>query len=281
MIPDLEGLVESKQSAPVDRVRFYLEVLESAAAAREAAAARLRAQVRETAERFPSVFSPSPGDAAAAASWKGSSSDGTGAGSGPGSGAPESDGGPGDGDGGEDAGGEGGEGGGDGADDGEDGSAIVNGGAAVGKAEEDEGLRDAETVTVEADDNATDASAAVGEDEGGPADDSSSYDKGARGQDKGNGGNVFGMVGKFLLGVVHAPHGEESDQACEHKETHGEGAADSSSAAPVASTPPAVDTTSPPNTPNAVGKGAPAEGDGDAVAEAAGVSVESVVVETA
>lgn len=282
MIPDLEGLVESKQSAPADRVRFYLEVLESAAAAREAAAARLRVQIRETSERYPSVFSPSPDDAAAAASSKGgrgSSSGGTDAGSGPGSGATQSDDGPGDGGGGEDAGG------GDRADGGEDGNANDNNvAAASGKTEEDESVEDTETVAVEADDGDaadTSAAAAVGEDEGGPADggSSSSDDKRARGQDKGNRGNVFGMVGKFLLGVVHKPPGEEEegdqdqDQACQQKETHGEGGAGSGSAAPVASTP----TVDAPSTPNAIGK---VEGDRDPVAEAGGASVEGVVVET-
>ncbi|CAM9973784.1 unnamed protein product [Ectocarpus sp. 8 AP-2014] len=268
MIPDLEGLVESKQSAPADRVRFYLKVLESAAGAREAAAARLRAQIRETAERYPSVFSPSSDDAAAAASSKGgrgSSGGGTDAGSGLGSGTTQSDGGPGDGDGDEDAGGGGG--GGDRADGGEDSNANDNNGAAAsGKTEEDESVEDTETVAVEADDgHAADTSAAVavGEDEGGPADggSSSSDDKGARGQDKGNGGNVFGMVGKFLLGVVHKPPGEEEeegdqDQACRQKETHGEGAAGSGSAAPVAWTP----TVDAPSTPNAISKGADPSG---------------------
>ncbi|CAN0244797.1 unnamed protein product, partial [Ectocarpus sp. 4 AP-2014] len=262
MIPDLEGLVESKQSAPADRVRFYLEVLESAAGAREAAAARLRAQIRETAERYPSVFSPSPDDAAAAASSKGgrgSSSGGADTGSGPGSGATQSDDGPEDGNGGEDAGG------GDRADGGEDGNANDNNGAAAsGKMEEDESVEDTETIAEAADggDAAdTSAAAAVGEDKGGPADGSSSGgdDKGARGQDKGNGGNVFGMVGKFLLGVVHKPPGEEEgdqDQACQQKETHGEGAAGSGSAAPVASTPTVVA----PSTPNAIDKGADPSG---------------------
>ncbi|CAM9252620.1 unnamed protein product [Ectocarpus sp. 12 AP-2014] len=262
MIPDLEGLVESKQSAPADCVRFYLEVLESAAGAREAAAARLRAQIRETAERYPSVFSPSPDDAAAAASSKGgrgSSSGSTDAGSGPGGGAPQSDDGPGDGDGG------GGASRGDRANGGEDGNANDNNGAAAsGETEEDESVADTETVAVEADDGDaadTSAAAAVGEDEGGPTDGGSSRsdDKGARGQAKGNGGNVFGMVGKFLLGVVHKPPGggeeEEGDQgqACQQKETHGEGAAGSGSAAPVASTP----TMDAPSIPNAIGKGAP------------------------
>ncbi|CAM9102872.1 unnamed protein product, partial [Ectocarpus sp. 6 AP-2014] len=262
MIPDLEGLVESKQSAPADRVRFYLEVLESAAGAREAAAARLRAQIRETAERYPSVFSPSSDDAAAAASSKGgrgSSGGGTDAGSGLGSGATQSDGGPGDGDGDEDAGGGGG--GGDRADGGEDSNANDNNGAAAsGKTEEDESVEDTETVAVEVDDgHAADTSAAVavGEDEEDPAvgGSSSSDSKGARGQDEGNGGNVFGMVGKFLLGVVHKPPGEDEeeesdqDQACQQKETHGEGAAGSGFAAPVAST----STVDAPSTPNAIG----------------------------
>lgn len=60
MIPGLEGLIESDQAVPADRLRDYLEVLESAAEAREAAAARLRAQIRETSTRHPSVFSPGP-----------------------------------------------------------------------------------------------------------------------------------------------------------------------------------------------------------------------------
>eukprot|EP00903_Cladosiphon_okamuranus_P015412 g14235.t1 len=65
LLPGLESLVESKQPVLADRVRYYVEVLESAAEAREAAAARLRAQIRQTTERYPAVFSaasssPSP-----------------------------------------------------------------------------------------------------------------------------------------------------------------------------------------------------------------------------
>lgn len=57
VLPGLEGLVESDDAVLPDRLRYYLEVLESAAEAREAAATRLRAQIREAALRHPSVFS--------------------------------------------------------------------------------------------------------------------------------------------------------------------------------------------------------------------------------
>ena len=58
VIPGLEGLVESQEAIPVERLRHYLDVLESAAEAREAGAARLRAQIRDTAKRHPGLFSP-------------------------------------------------------------------------------------------------------------------------------------------------------------------------------------------------------------------------------
>ncbi|CAN0145730.1 unnamed protein product, partial [Laminaria digitata] len=61
VIPGLEGLVESQQAIPAERLRRYLEVLESAAEAREAGAARLRAQIRDTARRHPGLFSPPGG----------------------------------------------------------------------------------------------------------------------------------------------------------------------------------------------------------------------------
>lgn len=59
MIPGLEGAVVSNQAVDADRVRLYLEALENAAEAREAAAARLRSQIQETANKYPSVFLPS------------------------------------------------------------------------------------------------------------------------------------------------------------------------------------------------------------------------------
>lgn len=60
VIPELESAVESGQAVPPERLRFYLEMLENAAVAREAAASRLRAEIRDAALRYPGIFETSP-----------------------------------------------------------------------------------------------------------------------------------------------------------------------------------------------------------------------------
>lgn len=60
VIPELESAVESGQAMPAERLRFYLEMLENAAVAREAAASRLRAEIRDAALRYPGIFETSP-----------------------------------------------------------------------------------------------------------------------------------------------------------------------------------------------------------------------------
>ena len=62
-IRGLEGAVESGEVISSDRLRYFLEILESAAEAREAAASRLRAQIRQAARRHPGIFdTPIPSD---------------------------------------------------------------------------------------------------------------------------------------------------------------------------------------------------------------------------
>lgn len=56
VITGLEKLVESREAVPTKRLCFYREVLESAAEAKEASAARLMAQIRATAKSYPSSF---------------------------------------------------------------------------------------------------------------------------------------------------------------------------------------------------------------------------------
>lgn len=59
MIPGLEKvLLGSEEAIPLERLRSYLDMLESAAEVRAASAARLRAQIRETARKHPSIFLP-------------------------------------------------------------------------------------------------------------------------------------------------------------------------------------------------------------------------------
>ncbi|CAM9568539.1 unnamed protein product, partial [Pylaiella littoralis] len=232
MIPGLEALLESQQPVPADRVRSYLGVLESAAEAREAAAARLRAQLLETAERYPFALPlcpPSPEDTAAVFPLKqvrrGSSSSSGGKRDGDGDSAISADdvrgggGGGHDGDGGdgddEDGGSDGGGGGGgkgdaSGGREGEDNNGDAKdgsdeAGAADGEGEgEDEGdgvREDAETAT-SVDDEA-------GGGEGGGEGDDAGDDNGAAagGGRKKKNSNVFGMAGKFLLDVLHIPPG--------------------------------------------------------------------------
>ena len=52
----LEGAVESGEVMSSDRLRYFSEILESAAEAREAAASRLRAQIRQATRRHPGIF---------------------------------------------------------------------------------------------------------------------------------------------------------------------------------------------------------------------------------
>lgn len=63
VIPGLEKLLDSDEPVPADRLRFYREVLESAAEAREAAAARLRSQIRGATTKYASIFSDTIRDA--------------------------------------------------------------------------------------------------------------------------------------------------------------------------------------------------------------------------
>lgn len=60
IIPELETAVESGQVVPPERLRFYLDMLENAAVAREAAASRLRAEIRDASLRYPGIFETSP-----------------------------------------------------------------------------------------------------------------------------------------------------------------------------------------------------------------------------
>ncbi|CAN0160773.1 unnamed protein product [Ascophyllum nodosum] len=52
----LKGAVESGEVMSSDRLRYFSEILESAAEAREAAASRLRAQIRQATRRHPGIF---------------------------------------------------------------------------------------------------------------------------------------------------------------------------------------------------------------------------------
>lgn len=60
VVPGLENLLGLGESIPGERLQHYREVLESVAEAREAAAARLRAQILGISRTYPAVFSTNP-----------------------------------------------------------------------------------------------------------------------------------------------------------------------------------------------------------------------------
>lgn len=297
MIPGLEGVVESQQAVDADRVRFYLEALENAAEAREAAAARLRLQIQETAKKFPSVFSPTFGDVSGGDN---NDQDGSTDGEKKQDVNDVND-----------------------VNDGFDGNtketADAEGDAEDGgekvettiKTEGDEGRsRDNGSVAEEEKNQARDenadggegsaAAAAVAGDDAGetaqagksPADDNTKTAKKGDGQ-----GNVFGIAGKFLRDVLHIPPGgggsgadasAVAQQSSNAEEKHDTGGGDVNSPAPVEAT--VVDATSP-TTPVAIAAdsvcvgAAPEKSDEDdsGVGEGGmeGVSIEAVMVDTA
>lgn len=343
LLTGLESLVESKQLVPADRVRFYVEVLESAAEAREAAAARLRAQIRQTTERYASVFSavssspPSPSAAAAALGGTLDSLEGDGGGKGgvdddnddgeeereEGNEAgerAEGDEKGGDGGGEDSGGGGGGEGGGGGGGNNNTGAVAASGeNCGTGNAESTAIADDNTATTKDGEAVASNESQGEGqtqqrdgeeeeEEEGledvesrAPLDvvdldlanNSSKQERSSTGGDKGNGngGNVFGMAGRFLRGVLHIPPGEDAAAAAA-----GEGEAVDAASLPTAAN--GVEIISSPTTPNAIAADSKSDegekGDGAGGLEAGrgdeegagveettmGVSVEGVVVET-
>ncbi|CAM9849124.1 unnamed protein product [Scytosiphon promiscuus] len=301
MIPGLEGLVESQQAVGADRVRFYLEVLENAAEAREAAAARLRSQIQETAKKYPSVFvfSPSVGDVAGGDDEREGSTDGD----------KKQD--AGDGVGGDDveaveaqeeatASGEG-EG------EGEEGGPGLDGTAVEGEEKEQDQARvrdagDGEGSTADPGNDPGEEQASSN-----PGDSKKVAKKGAEGQ-----GNVFGIAGKFLRDVLHIPPGgggggegrggrdggdasavsQSSNLEGDEKKRNGGGGGGADPPTPVEAA--VVDATSP-KTPIAIAAdskvvsvgAAPGKSEGDEIDEPAvaegemeAVSVESVMVDT-
>lgn len=257
MIPGLEALVESKQPVPADRVRFYLEVLESAAEAREAAAARLRAQIRQTAERYPFVFSSSSAAPSPSGSGDGSLEGGKG-----GSAVEGGDGGKGKGDGDDDDGGRG-DGDGDavgekepgGDEEGEE-TEEEQGGNGEGGNQNDEDGEGRDEAGKGGQEDGNDGSGGVveplpGTPGGDPANEQArggeiapAAEVGGEGHDDekkrgrggrrgthgggGGGGNVFGIAGKFLRDVLHIPPGDDAAATAAGKgrpEEVGDGAA--------------------------------------------------------